>query len=245
MNIKNLNKKINTKTQIIILAILSALYAFSSIYGLGSAYDYIVNSIVVVLVLIAVWALFINANHSNFASYFVLLLLGFIDDVSISIKWLFSLNLETGFNSDFPWLSFILIPGAIYLAIMAISVFLDDGFKFNPACFNLDQLIILFPILIFLTYGINYLLAVLIIEFIACNYRPAASHFLMLSKSIIIPLSFFQLLFKEGLTALTIGTWLLASLAIYVIILIVIDLIKEFIEHKHKANNNCEINLDN
>lgn len=240
MDIKNLNKKINKNTQIIILAIMSMLYIFSSVYGLNTAYDYISNFIVVTLVLMAVWALFINVDHSNFASYFVLLMLGFIDHVSIFIRWLFSFNIDLGFTGSFPWLSFILVPFAIYSAIMAISVFLDEGFEFNRECFNLDQLIILFPILMFLTYGINVLIAVLVVEFVACNYRPIASHFLMLSKTIVIPLSIVTVIFQGGASFLSLGNWLLSILAIYVIILISKDLIMDYKRYKHFTGEVCE-----
>lgn len=241
MSIKSLNRKINKKTQAIILVVLSLLYGFSSIYNSIDTLDYLINSIVVILVLIAVWILFINARHSNFASYFVLLLLGFIDHVTIFFKWLFSLNLSNGFIVDFPWLSVILLPFAIYLAIMSISVFIDDGFQFNRECFNLDQLIILFPILMFLTYGINVLLAVLVIEFVACNYRPIASHFLMFSKSIVIPFTFFKILYKDGISALNMGNWLLSILAVYVILLILKDLVEDYKKHKNIDRDICEI----
>ena len=241
MNIKTLNQKISKRTQTVILAILSLLYGFSSIYGSSSAYDYVMNTIIVLLVLTAVWILFINARHSNFASYFVLLLLGFIDHVTTFFKWLFSLNPTTGFIIEFPWLSFILLPCAIYLIIMSISVFIDDGFQFNRECFDLDQLIILFPILMFLTYGTNVLLAVLVIEFVACNYRPIASHFLMFSKSIVIPFTFFRILFQDGLSALNIGNWLLGVLAVYIIILILIDFVDDYKKHKHLESDACEV----
>lgn len=239
MDIRNLNKKINENVQTIILAVLSILYGFSYIYGLDNAYDFIVNTITILLVLAAVWTLFINPNHSNFASYFVLLFLGFISDVTIFFRWLFSLNLKTGFIGDFPWLSFILLPCAVYLAIMAVSVFLDEGFKFNRECFNLDQSLILFPILIFLESGINVLLAVLVVEFVACNYRPLASHFLMLSKTIVIPFMFFRILFKFGFSFLTMGHWLLTILAFYVMFLLFKDFYKAYIDYKNPKDEGC------
>lgn len=242
MNIRNLNTKINRNIQAIILVILSGLYGFSSIYGSLDAYDYVVNSIVVFLVLLAVWALFIHKNHSNFASYLVLLLLGFIDHAFNFIKWGFSLNFETGFVGAFPWLDFVLMLGSIYLILISISVFLDDGFKFNKECFRFDQLIVLFPILMFLTYGINVLLAVLVVEFIACNYRPIASHFLMFSKSIIIPFTFFRLWYQNGISSLNIGNWILAILALYVIVLIIIDLINDYKYFKSSQSDACVIN---
>lgn len=234
MNIRNLNKSLNATTQTIILAVLSILFGVFFIVGRDTAYDIILGLIIVLLVLAAVWILFINPNYSNFASYFSLLALGFINGAYSFLRWFFSLNIKTGFRDDFPWLNFIVLFGAIYLIIMLISILLDDGFQFNKEHFKFDQLFILFPVLIFLNYGFNTLLTFLVIEFIAYNYSPRASHFLMLSKSIVLPFSFFRFIYHVGFSFLSLGDWLFTILAFYVIFLILKDL---YIHYKHYKNH--------
>lgn len=243
MKIKDLSKKTSRELQIVLLIGLSLYYIVAEIYGLRGAYNITLNVIVVALVLTAVWLLFLNVSHSNFASYLVLLLLGYIDGGHSFIRWLFSYSFQNGFTGNFPLRNFLLFIGSIYLTLMAISYFIDEGFRFHRECFNLDQLLILFPVLMFLTYGINILLAVLVVEFVACNYRPIASHFLMLSKTIVIPFAFVRTVVTFSVSSLNLGQWILTVLAVYVIFLIIKDFFKAYDEHKN-SDGSCEVTIE-
>lgn len=236
-----LEKKGFLKAQTIILILLSAFYAFSILYYERGFADIFIKTIVVILVLLAVWSLFLNKSHSNFASYFVLLLLGYVNGASGFINWLLSYSAEFGFIGNFPKMNFMLLLGSIYLAYMTVMYFLEEGFTFHKECFNLTQLLILFPILMFLTYGINALIAVLVIEFVACNYRPIASHFLMLSKSIVFPFGFIRVLYNNGFSMTTFGQWIITALAVYIIYLLIIDFFVEYKKHKTEVCVACEV----
>src|SRR5690554_197225 len=234
-----LAKKVSDKIQTIILILLSAFYVFKVLYNQTETSEVVLQSFVAALTLLAVWSLYIL--HSNFASYVVLLLIGYIDGAYNFLRWFLSFNFQNGFVGDFPWINLVLLVGSVYLFLMAISFFLHEGFTFNRECFNLTQLLILFPILMFLTYGMNILIAVLVVEFVACNYRPIASHFLMLSKSIVLPFALGKIIATEGIANTNFGHWFLTILALYIIFLIVIDFFKEYKKHKEETCVDCDI----
>lgn len=227
MQVKILNGKINRKLQTVIFITLSAFYFFSKLYGYNDVFNLILNSSIAILVLIAVWKLFLN--HFNFASYFVLLIIGYFDGAFEFVEFLLSYNFTSGFALSFSWVNLVLLLGSIYLIIRAIYFFHEEGgLTFNRESFNLDLLLILFSGLIFLSYGANTLIAVLIVEVIAWNYRPLASHFLMLSKSIIFPFNFIKVAIEGNLLNNSADFWITAILGVFVIFLIVKDFYSEY-----------------
>lgn len=226
MTNNQLTKKFNEKVQTIILIVLSAYFIFATFYGEKSISNIFLKLTVVTLTLLAVWSLYIS--RFNFASYFVLLIIGFIDGAYSFISWLFLFNLKSGFWGKFPWLDLFLFFGSAYLLLMVILYFKEDGIKFNKECFKLTPLLVLFPILIFITYGMTALIAILFVEYIVYFYKPLASCFLMLSKAVIIPFRFAVKLKNFGFSNTTYGDWFLLLLVSYIILLIGIELYNEY-----------------
>lgn len=231
MELKFTTHKINRNLQTIIFIVLSAFYFFSNLYNQEGFLDISLNIIIGSLVLVAVWKLFIN--HFNFASYFVLLIIGYFDGAFEFIKYLLSFNMTSGFALSFSWINLVFLVGSIFLILMAIYFFHEEGgLTFNKESFNLDLLLILFSVLIFLSYGANTLIAVLIVEVVAWNYRPLSSHYLMLSKSIVFPFKFIKVALDGNLLNNSAYFWITSILAVFVIFLIIKDFYSEYTKPK-------------
>lgn len=226
MEIKKIASKINYDLQTIILTVLSCFLVFAYLYGERGAYNIILESILVLLILAAVWILYLS--KATLASYFVLLLSGYISGFYMFFNWILSFTIQFRFPGTFPWVNLILMFGSVYLVIMIVSLLFKDGFKFYRGNFTHYLLFLLFSILMFLEGGITYLVIVLLIEFVACNYKPLASCFLMLSKTIVFPFSLGRSLYLFGYKNVTFGTWFLTVIALIVISLIAIDLFKTY-----------------
>lgn len=234
MTENNLTNKFNKQVQTIVLIVLSLYYIFVTFYNEKAVSAIFLKLFVVSLTLLAVWSLYIS--RFNFASYLVLLAIGYIDGASNFISWLFLFNVKWGFLGDFPWLNLFLFFGSAYLLLMTILYFMEEGFKFDKDCFKLSPLVVLFAVLIFINYGFSALIAILAIEFIACFYKPLASYFLMLSKVIVIPFRFGTRLADFGFANTTYGNWFSLLLSAYIMLLIGIEFYNEFKLYKEKTS---------
>lgn len=218
--IRDLHKKIGFIPQIVILAVLSSFFLFYELYFSGEGFLNVLEALLTTtLVLGAVWVLFFDEHY--LASYLILFLSAYAFGLHSFVEWMFSYNFGVGKFSDFEWSDFILLIGAIYLALIIVSYFLKDGFKVNKENFQLDLLIILFSILMFFGTGVVSFIYIAVIEFIAINFKKMASLMLMLSKSLIYVFSLFRFIFNDIVKYTSISNWLLAALSIVVIVLIV------------------------
>ncbi len=216
------NKTFNYIAELIILAGLSLFAVFISLFNqnANSVLLFFQNSIVILLTLAAVWLLFYNENY--LASYLILFLAIYSKGLYSFIAFIASFNFsELKFMIGFDWTTVISSLAAAYLMIVIVLYFKKDGFSFNKENFQIDQLLLFFPLFIFLSFGIEMLIYVALIEFIAINYKKMASLALMLSKVIVSPFNFTFKLVNSGFTLITSKDIVLLALAIYVIFLIV------------------------
>ena len=157
------------------------------------------------------------------------IIIGYFDGAFKFIEYLLSYNVNSGFTLSFSWVNLVLLLGSIFLILMAVYFFHEEGgLTFNKGTFNLDLLLILFSTLIFLSYGANTLIAVLIVEVVAWNYRPLSSHYLMLSKSIVFPFTFVKYAVEGNLLNNSANFWVTSILAVFVIFLIIKDFYSEY-----------------
>lgn len=224
MKIRHLNKKINLNVQAIILLVLTFIYLFFTLYNNEASLVFsIQQALVSLLILGAVWLLFKEKFY--LASYSVFFLLIFGDAPFSFMRWLLSFDFKAGFTGGFPIKNFIYTIGAVYLGLMILSLLLDEGFDFHKENFYVDALLIAFTILMFLTTTLNTFLLIVLVEFIAINYKKEALLLLMLSKSLTMPFLLINILLTPNTKKFILNVWMLSALSVVVIVLIVLKFI--------------------
>ncbi len=217
---KQLNQKINISIQLIILGLLSGFAIYCASLNQDDIFSLLFALICPVLSLGAVWIL-VKEKH-YLAAYLIMFLLFYANNLFVFFHWIFSFDISLSQTpSDFPWLVFFGFIGGVYLLLLIISNLLDKGFIFNPKNFKFDQLILFFALLIYFSHGIEFFVFVVAVEFVAINYKKLASLFLMLAKSLVIPLNFIKALIDDNPVDMQIRHALLLLLSLYVIVLII------------------------
>lgn len=224
MNIKELNKKLNTTVQGIILLVLSIIYLFITLYNNLPLVFSIEAAVVSLLILGAVWLLFKDGHY--LASYSVLFLLVFGSAPFNFVRWILSFDTTLGYVGKFPFDGLIYTIGAVYLGLMILSLLLDEGFKFNKENFYIDKLMIAFTVLMFLTQTLNGFILVVLVKFMAINYKKESSLLLMASKSLTMPFILINMLTNSNLPNFSLNVYLLTAVSIVVLVFIVMKFLE-------------------
>ncbi len=226
--VKSLSQKIGEQVQLVILAVLSVVAIYIAVGSSSGVLDVISDLLPILLVLSAVWLLFIKKKI--LASYVVLLLLVFSNGINIFINWLFSYHffLER-FSYTFSINTIFLLVGCIYLMVMIASLLMTEGIKLEIKKLDMVLLLLLFGLYVYINNSFTSLIFVGIYLFFALNAgEKLAALALMLSGIIATPFIIFQRFVDNAAKMTTIHMWLTDAFALFLIYFVIMHAIPLF-----------------
>lgn len=218
------------EVETIVLIVLSAFVLFVSVFRLNSVVGVILAFLTTALILLSVWLLYFNKNY--LASYLVLGLTIYFRGFYQLISFIFSFSFGGSMTVAFDWVNIILALGSGYLGYLIVVHYLKDRISFNKDKFKLDLLMLAFAGFAFLSEGVEGLIYLAIVCFIAGNFKTEALLAIMLSKAITPPLGTLLLIIESGFGAVTLMDLLLINISIGLIVLIVNKTLIIFKENK-------------
>jgi hypothetical protein len=236
--VKSLSTKINSQMQMIGLVVLSMIGLYLYLGGADDVLEVTQNLLPIILILGAVWLLFLNKKP--LAAHAVLFLVVFANGLNAFINWLFSYHFFfEDFIVNFSINTVMILIACVYLGAIIMSYLLTDGFKVELKNPGHSLLLLLFALYIYLDRGFNALLIVSLYVFLAFNAKqPVAALSLMLCNIITVPFIVVRRFIDEAAKFTTIHDWIMDAFALFLIYLIIVSLLpslkkpKELIEPK-------------
>jgi len=223
--VKSLSTKINHQMQMIGLVVLSMIGLYLYVDGADDVLEVIQDLLPIVLILGAVWLLFLNKKP--LAAHAVLFLVVFANGLNNFLNWIFSYHFFfEEFLVDFSINTLLILLACLYLGSMILSFLLNEGYKVEIKNPGMPLLLLLFASYIYLDNGFASLIFVSIYVFLAFSAKqPVAALALMLCNVITVPFIVVRRFIDEAAKFTTIYNWILDAFAIFLIYLIIVNLL--------------------
>lgn len=223
--VKSLSTKINHQMQMIGLVVLSMIGLYLYVDGADDVLEVIQDLLPILLILGAVWLLFLNKKP--LAAHAVLFLVVFANGLNNFLNWIFSYHFFfEEFLVDFSINTLLILLACLYLGSMILSFLLNEGYKVEIKNPGMPLLLLLFALYIYLDNGFASLIFVSIYVFLAFSAKqPVAALALMLCNVITVPFIVVRRFIDEAAKFTTIYNWILDAFAIFLIYLIIVNLL--------------------